>query len=1458
MVDEPGQGIGETEARSNDSPRQGLEPWGGHCHLWSDKQAGICSSAHLQGNIFPKPILRNTPAANFPMHGISPHPSGFPCNALGQEEQDRSSSSPSTSTVAAALAAGTPSAQRGPVDRRSIQPRLLQQAGPSTQPQGNVQQPAGTALSDEELTQWNQATLAAFFQKADADPSNTRLTKDYWRDVLMEVADWLKRQTSFPNIRALVDLQDGLDEDRNDAVACRYALTLHFTENAATARLQRVGRYGKNHDDIISALHRSLGVSQIALPPSYLTRQDEWVLHEFQPVGLQLYTPNDLRDQIGVLKNFCQWLNDPAAHRQPIPSALDSLEKVRLHPKDKEHEINALIQNYRNTPGVKNKDRILAAVRALRKGPSPTPASSAMVDPGMQPVLPRQAPSHTEQSPPLAEPPRLLEMGQTSEEIRSPSSSAVASTSTVAAALAAGASTQRGPVDKRSSRSRLLRQMEPSTRPQGSGNVQQPAGAALSDEELTQRNRATLDDFFQKVDADPSNTPLTKDYWRDVLMEAADWLKQQASFPDIRSLADLRELLYAKAENASACRWALKSHFTENAAIARIQRVGTDNKKSLNSVISNLSLSLDESEIEISLPPSYLTRQDEWVLHRFEAAGMQRGKRSGSIQDKICLLKNFCKWLNEQTALPPPIPPALDSLEKVRLHPKDKEHEVEALIQHYQTTPGITKGNRKNILAAVRTFRAWLSPASTSSAAIDPGTPPRSPQQTPGQPEPSANLAESCRSLEMDWTSEHPAPLMELLPEAFDEQDDAAFAASPIPAGSPLDAQQSSGQPGQSVTLSPPHSPGLSNASLTSSDLAPFRALFEQICNEQNDALSTARVASGMPPVSSQQAPGHTEPPAPLAEPPRLLESGRTSEERCPSSSTPASTSVVAAALAAGASTQRGPVDKRSSRSRLLRQMEPSTRPWGSGNVQQPASAALSDEELAQRNRATLDDFFQKVDADPSNTPLTKRYWRDVLMEVADWLKRQISFPNIRSLADLRERPHAIAENVSACCRALERHFTGSGMTAHIQKVGSDDIKNLYSTLLKLPLSLDESEISLLPSYLTRQDEWVLHRFEAVGKQQCAPDTLHNKINQLKQFAKWLNEQAALPSPIPPALDSLEKVRLHPKDKEDEVDALIEHFKKNAHGMNKRKIKIAVQDLRTWLPPAPASSAAIDPGTRPALPQQAPGQPEPSANLAEPSRLLEMGWTSGHLAILRELLPEAFDEQEDAASAASPIPAGSSFDALQPSGQPGQSAPLSPPHSPGLSNASWTSEHLAELREAFPEIFDVQDDAASAVQAIPDTQPTLPQAAPSTGLDEPLPLLDIGWTPEHLAILRELLPEAFDEQEDAASAAPPIPAGPSFDAQQPSGQPGQSAPLSPPHSPGLSNASWTSEHFAELREAFPEIFNAQDDASSAVPHAPLPPAVEAQPHGVRRPAPESQDKPPAVRRRLDNDPGSLS
>ena len=995
------------------------------------------------------------------MHGISPHPSGFPCNALGQEEQDRSSSSPSTSTVAAALAAGTPSAQRGPVDRRSIQPRLLQQAGPSTQPQGNVQQPAGTALSDEELTQWNQATLAAFFQKADADPSNTRLTKDYWRDVLMEVADWLKRQTSFPNIRALVDLQDGLDEDRNDAVACRYALTLHFTENAATARLQRVGRYGKNHDDIISALHRSLGVSQIALPPSYLTRQDEWVLHEFQPVGLQLYTPNDLRDQIGVLKNFCQWLNDPAAHRQPIPSALDSLEKVRLHPKDKEHEINALIQNYRNTPGVKNKDRILAAVRALRKGPSPTPASSAMVDPGMQPVLPRQAPSHTEQSPPLAEPPRLLEMGQTSEEIRSPSSSAVASTSTVAAALAAGASTQRGPVDKRSSRSRLLRQMEPSTRPRGSGNVQQPAGAALSDEELT------------------------------------------------------------------------------------------------------------------------------------------------------------------------------------------------------------------------------------------------------------------------------------------------------------------------------------------------------------------------------------------------------------------------------------------------------------------------------QRNRATLDDFFQKVDADPSNTPLTKRYWRDVLMEVADWLKRQISFPNIRSLADLRERPHAIAENVSACCRALERHFTESGMTARIQRVGHDDIKNLYSTLLKLPLSLDESEISLLPSYLTRQDEWVLHRFEAVGKQQCAPDTLSNEINQLKQFAKWLNEQAALPSPIPPALDSLEKVRLHPKDKEDEVDALIEHFKKNAHGMNKRKIKIAVQDLRTWLPPAPASSAAIDPGTQPALPQQAPGQPEPSANLAEPSRLLEMGWTSGHLAILRELLPEAFDEQEDAASAAppipagspldaqqssrrpgqsaplspphspglsnananwtseylaelrkllpeafdeqedaasaaSPIPAGSSFDALQPSGQPGQSAPLSPPHSPGLSNASWTSEHLAELREAFPEIFDVQDDAASAVQAIPDTQPTLPQAAPSTGLDEPLPLLDIGWTPEHLATLRELLPEAFDEQEDAASAAPPIPAGPSFDAQQPSGQPGQSAPLSPPHSPGLSNASWTSEHFAELREAFPEIFNAQDDASSAVPHAPLPPAVEAQPHGVRRPAPESQDKPPAVRRRLDNDPGSLS
>lgn len=85
----------------------------------------------------------------------------------------------------------------------------------------------------------------------------------------------------------------------------------------------------------------------------------------------------------------------------------------------------------------------------------------------------------------------------------------------------------------------------------------------------------------------------------------------------------------------------------------------------------------------------------------------------------------------------------------------------------------------------------------------------------------------------------------------------------------------------------------------------------------------------------------------------------------------------------------------------------------------------------------------------------------------------------------------------------------------------------------------------------------------------------------------------------------------------------------------------------------------------------------------------------------------------------------------------------------------------------------------------------------------------------------------------------------------------QSANLAPPHNSDLpEELDITSGEAALHNQIFHGEADEQDDASSVIPHAQAPEASTsgAQPHGVRRPAPEVDNESRAVRPRLDDSP----
>ncbi|WP_334189984.1 hypothetical protein [Noviherbaspirillum sp.] len=232
------------------------------------------------------------------------------------------------------------------------------------------------------------------------------------------------------------------------------------------------------------------------------------------------------------------------------------------------------------------------------------------------------------------------------------------------------------------------------SRQEGAPHLASASSSTLSVTELNRVNRvnqALLEEFRQKADANPDNTPLTKDYCHDVLVELADWLKQQSAYPGMHSLPalvgfacdDNRRCVDHIAQN-------LDKHFTDSGAapvqMGKPSQLSFSLNMDLGHIISALSLS--RREPHITLPPAVTTRQDEWLLHTHRFDLIRQGSYSRTAINNIAGCRHFCIWLQQQKLIGTRILHGLDSLEKVLNFPN--ENQVKEVVESFRNDPGTT------------------------------------------------------------------------------------------------------------------------------------------------------------------------------------------------------------------------------------------------------------------------------------------------------------------------------------------------------------------------------------------------------------------------------------------------------------------------------------------------------------------------------------------------------------------------------------------------------------------------------------------------------------------------------------------------------------------------------------------------------------------------------------------------
>ena len=400
---------------------------------------GLAGLRLLPESILWQQVLMNNSSSSFRFSSF-PTSSGY--IPFAQEAQDRPTraESASSSSTTEKPAGGTPGRQRGPVAMPRRQSELLQQlqqgSSTSLHRQVHAQKSADATLSDEQVTQLNREVIATFLQKADAHEDNTQLTLDYWRDVLVEVAGWLKQQTHYPHLRSLVDLQSFLhslaQQNMRKSSYFKHVLDLesHFAASTA-APIRSIGADNqKRLTNLIYAIYdSSLRFPRIKLPSSGLSRKEEWLLHAYVDAGLRKGTnKRALQTQVGCIGYLCQWLHKQKALQKSIPYGLDNLEKLRDHPKSQENEVNKVVEDFLNDPDTLNhtvnqvnNNATFTAIEQLRewKPQIQAPATSAATDLSAQTMLYQQPSVQPDQSASLSPPhsPDLAELGFTSSEL---------------------------------------------------------------------------------------------------------------------------------------------------------------------------------------------------------------------------------------------------------------------------------------------------------------------------------------------------------------------------------------------------------------------------------------------------------------------------------------------------------------------------------------------------------------------------------------------------------------------------------------------------------------------------------------------------------------------------------------------------------------------------------------------------------------------------------------------------------------------------------------------------------------------------------------------------------------------------------------------------------------------------------------------------------------------------------
>lgn len=248
-------------------------------------------------------------------------------------------------------------------------------AGSSLATPGNMA--ANAAATHEQLAQLNKTVLDDFIQKAEKHLGNTKLTIDYYRDVLEEVADFLATQ---PQIRSLQDLQRLNCSNPDDRRRVNNLIKEFYARGNAKITLGI--KYAKKDKllKVFDALNQSVAPNaSIKLQLSNISRQADRLIHEYAstPLVQAGISEKYLKQYTFDLNHLAKWLDAKRESGQPVSDEENSLEKLgsleKLRTYSDDESVKKVIEHFckekENDPEFpeRTKSGIGAAVKSFRK-----------------------------------------------------------------------------------------------------------------------------------------------------------------------------------------------------------------------------------------------------------------------------------------------------------------------------------------------------------------------------------------------------------------------------------------------------------------------------------------------------------------------------------------------------------------------------------------------------------------------------------------------------------------------------------------------------------------------------------------------------------------------------------------------------------------------------------------------------------------------------------------------------------------------------------------------------------------------------------------------------------------------------------------------------------------------------------------------------------------------------------